>query len=90
MGRIGGPASVAARLPGPGGDEIPGAPRGGPPSKFFETFAGAFTKRGILLKLLVLGGAGALGYTSATAGGQLLPIKNGPQKAPTGGPRGKI
>ena len=58
-------------------------------SKFFETFAGAFTKRGILLKFLVLGGAGTLGYFGATTGQDLLPIKRGPQGPPTPGPNGK-
>eukprot|EP01018_Ginkgo_biloba_P029880 Gb_06981 [translate_table: standard] len=59
-------------------------------SKFFETFGGAFTKRGLLLKFLVLGGGGALAYLSATATGDILPIKKGPQQPPVPGPRGKI
>jgi photosystem I subunit 6 len=59
-------------------------------SKFFETFAGAFTKRGILLKFLVLGGAGTLGYLGATSGQDVLPIKKGPQTKPQPGPRGRL
>ncbi|KAE8656972.1 Photosystem I reaction center subunit VI [Hibiscus syriacus] len=59
-------------------------------SKFFETFAAPFTKRGLLLKFLILGG-GTLGlYLSATASDDLLPIKKGPQLPPKPGPRGKI
>ncbi|TYH70793.1 hypothetical protein ES332_D05G141300v1 [Gossypium tomentosum] len=59
-------------------------------SKFFETFAAPFTKRGLLLKFLILGG-GSLGlYLSATASDDLLPIKKGPQLPPKPGPRGKI
>ena len=59
-------------------------------SKFFETFAAPFTKRGLLLKFLILGG-GSLGlYLSATAYDDLLPIKKGPQLPPKPGPRGKI
>ncbi|KAE8659519.1 Photosystem I reaction center subunit VI [Hibiscus syriacus] len=59
-------------------------------SKFFETFAAPFTKRGLLLKFLILGG-GTLGlFLSATASDDLLPIKKGPQLPPKPGPRGKI
>ncbi|KAK8551230.1 hypothetical protein V6N13_119708 [Hibiscus sabdariffa] len=59
-------------------------------SKFFETFAAPFTKRGLLLKFLILGG-GSLGlFLSATASDDLLPIKKGPQLPPKLGPRGKI
>ncbi|KAI6671896.1 hypothetical protein NL676_006781 [Syzygium grande] len=59
-------------------------------SKFFETFVGPFTKRGLLLKFLILGGGSTLAYFSATASGDILPIKKGPQLPPKLGPRGKI
>ncbi|XVE52081.1 hypothetical protein DITRI_Ditri02bG0092400 [Diplodiscus trichospermus] len=59
-------------------------------SKFFETFAAPFTKRGLLLKFLILGGGSLLVYLSATASDDLLPIKKGPQLPPKTGPRGKI
>ncbi|KAF8388974.1 hypothetical protein HHK36_025658 [Tetracentron sinense] len=59
-------------------------------SKFFETFAAPFTKRGLLLKFLILGGGSTLAYLSSTASGDILPIKNGPQLPPKLGPRGKI
>ncbi|XP_072968126.1 photosystem I reaction center subunit VI, chloroplastic-like [Typha angustifolia] len=59
-------------------------------SKFFETFAAPFTKRGLLLKFLILGGGSAIAYLSSTASGDILPIKKGPQLPPTPGPRGKI
>lgn len=59
-------------------------------SKFFETFAGPFTKRGLLLKFLLLGGGSLLAYVSASASPDLLPIKKGPQQPPVPGPRGKI
>ncbi|XP_027341489.1 photosystem I reaction center subunit VI-1, chloroplastic-like [Abrus precatorius] len=59
-------------------------------SKFFETFAAPFTKRGLLLKFLILGGGSTLAYLSATASGDILPIKKGPQLPPKPGPRGKI
>ncbi|XP_068345546.1 photosystem I reaction center subunit VI-2, chloroplastic-like [Pyrus communis] len=59
-------------------------------SKFFETFAAPFTKRGLLLKFLILGGASTIAYLSATASDDLLPIKKGPQLPPKLGPRGKI
>ncbi|ERM98603.1 photosystem I reaction center subunit VI, chloroplastic [Amborella trichopoda] len=59
-------------------------------SKFFEIFAAPFTKRGLLLKFLILGGGSALAYLSATASGDILPIKKGPQLPPQRGPRGKI
>ncbi|GLU14496.1 hypothetical protein SLE2022_310610 [Rubroshorea leprosula] len=59
-------------------------------SKFFETFAAPFTKRGLLLKFLILGGGSLLVYISATASDDLLPIKKGPQLPPKLGPRGKI
>ncbi|KAF8027568.1 hypothetical protein BT93_E0470 [Corymbia citriodora subsp. variegata] len=59
-------------------------------SKFFETAAGPFTKRGFLLKFLILGGGSTLAYFSATASGDILPIKKGPQLPPKLGPRGKI
>ena len=59
-------------------------------SKFFETFAAPFTKRGLLLKFLILGGGSAIAYLSSTATGDVLPIKKGPQLPPTPGPRGKI
>ncbi|CAL5373725.1 unnamed protein product [Camellia sinensis] len=59
-------------------------------SKFFETFAAPFTKRGLLLKFLILGGGSTLAYVSATASPDLLPIKKGPQLPPKLGPRGKI
>ncbi|XP_024396298.1 photosystem I reaction center subunit VI, chloroplastic [Physcomitrium patens] len=58
-------------------------------NKFFETFAGAFTKRGLLLKFLVLGGATTIGYLGSTSSGDLLAIKNGPKQAPIMGPRGR-
>ncbi|RRT73745.1 hypothetical protein B296_00025555 [Ensete ventricosum] len=59
-------------------------------SKFFETFAAPFTKRGLLLKFLLLGGASTVAYLGATSSGDILPIKKGPQLPPTPGPRGKI
>uniref|UniRef100_A0A7N0RH86 Photosystem I reaction center subunit VI n=1 Tax=Kalanchoe fedtschenkoi TaxID=63787 RepID=A0A7N0RH86_KALFE len=59
-------------------------------SKFFETFAAPFTKRGLLLKFLILGGGTTLAYLSSTASGDILPIKKGPQLPPKLGPRGKI
>ncbi|PON88423.1 Photosystem I PsaH, reaction centre subunit VI [Trema orientale] len=59
-------------------------------SKFFETFAAPFTKRGLLLKFLILGGASTIAYVSATAPDEVLPIKKGPQQPPKLGPRGKI
>ncbi|XP_044484007.1 photosystem I reaction center subunit VI-2, chloroplastic-like [Mangifera indica] len=59
-------------------------------SKFFETFAAPFTKRGLLLKFLILGGGITLAYFSSTASGDILPIKKGPQLPPKLGPRGKI
>ncbi|XP_022153665.1 photosystem I reaction center subunit VI, chloroplastic-like [Momordica charantia] len=59
-------------------------------SKFFETFAAPFTKRGLLLKFLLLGGGATLAYFSATAPDDVLPIKKGPQLPPKLGPRGKI
>ncbi|GJN15201.1 hypothetical protein PR202_gb02095 [Eleusine coracana subsp. coracana] len=59
-------------------------------SKFFETFAGPFTKRGLLLKFLLLGGGSLLAYVSSSASPDLLPIKKGPQQPPQMGPRGKI
>ncbi|KAF2323417.1 hypothetical protein GH714_035388 [Hevea brasiliensis] len=49
-----------------------------------------FTKRGLLLKFLILGGGSTLAYLSATASGDILPIKKGPQLPPKLGPRGKI
>lgn len=59
-------------------------------SKFFETFAAPFTKRGLLLKFLILGGGSTLVYLSATTSGDILPIMKGPQLPPKLGPRGKI
>ncbi|XP_030457729.1 photosystem I reaction center subunit VI-1, chloroplastic-like [Syzygium oleosum] len=59
-------------------------------SKFFETFVGPFTKRGLLLKFLILAGGSTLAYFSATVSGDILPIKKGPQLPPKLGPRGKI
>ncbi|KAL7598985.1 photosystem I reaction center subunit VI-1, chloroplastic [Lactuca sativa] len=59
-------------------------------SKFFETFAAPFTKRGLLLKFLILGGGSTLAYFSSTATGDVLPIVKGPQLPPKLGPRGKI
>ena len=59
-------------------------------SKFFETFAAPFTKRGLLLKFLIIGGGSTLAYLSATASDDILPIKKGPQLPPKLGPRGKI
>ncbi|XP_008789338.1 photosystem I reaction center subunit VI, chloroplastic-like [Phoenix dactylifera] len=59
-------------------------------SKFFETFAAPFTKRGLLLKFLILSGGSLLAYLSSTVSGDILPIKKGPQLPPTKGPRGKI
>jgi hypothetical protein len=50
-------------------------------SKFFETFAAPFTKRGLLLKFLLLGGGSLLAYVSASASPDLLPIKKGPGAA---------
>uniref|UniRef100_A0A1J3IPU9 Photosystem I reaction center subunit VI n=1 Tax=Noccaea caerulescens TaxID=107243 RepID=A0A1J3IPU9_NOCCA len=59
-------------------------------SKFFETFAAPFTKRGLLLKFLILGGGSLLTYVSASSTGDVLPIKRGPQEKPKLGPRGKL
>ncbi|CAH8386013.1 unnamed protein product [Eruca vesicaria subsp. sativa] len=59
-------------------------------SKFFETFAAPFTKRGLLLKFLILGGGSLLTYVSASSTGEVLPIKRGPQEKPKLGPRGKL
>ncbi|MQL81218.1 hypothetical protein Taro_013673 [Colocasia esculenta] len=59
-------------------------------SKFFETFAAPFTKRGLLLKFLLLGGAFTVAYLGSTVSGDILPIKKGPQLPPKLGPRGKI
>ncbi|XP_050233748.1 photosystem I reaction center subunit VI-1, chloroplastic-like [Mercurialis annua] len=59
-------------------------------SKFFETLGAPFTKRGLLLKFSILGGGSLLAYLSATATGDVLPIKKGPQLPPKLGPRGKI
>nr|AEY84984.1 photosystem I reaction centre subunit VI [Wolffia australiana] len=59
-------------------------------SKFFETFAAPFTKRGLLLKFLILGGGFTIAYSSSTVSGDLLPIKKGPQLPPKLGPRDKI
>ncbi|WOK99278.1 hypothetical protein Cni_G07990 [Canna indica] len=59
-------------------------------SKFFETFAAPFTKRGLLLKFLLLGGGFTIAYLGSTAPSDLLPIKKGPQLPPTKGPRDKI
>ena len=59
-------------------------------SKFFETFAAPFTKRGLLLKFLILGGGATIAYLSSTTSGDLLPIKKGPQLPPKLGPRDKI
>ncbi|KAF3955986.1 hypothetical protein ACB098_05G049100 [Castanea mollissima] len=59
-------------------------------SKFFETFAAPFTKRGLLLKFLILGGGSTLVYLSSTTSGDVLPIVKGPQLPPKLGPRGKI
>ena len=59
-------------------------------SKFFETFAAPFTKRGFLLRFLIFGGGATLAYFSATASSDILPIKKGPQLPPKVGPRGKI
>ncbi|KAI4331442.1 hypothetical protein MLD38_029629 [Melastoma candidum] len=43
-------------------------------SKFFETFAAPFTKRGLLLKFLILGGGSTLAYFSATASGDICEL----------------
>ncbi|KAL7140179.1 hypothetical protein ABFS83_09G104400 [Erythranthe nasuta] len=59
-------------------------------SKFFETFAAPFTKRGLLLKFLIIGGGATLAYVSSQATGDVLPIVRGPQLPPKLGPRGKI
>eukprot|EP00475_Leptophrys_vorax_P004898 TRINITY_DN12935_c0_g1_i1.p2 TRINITY_DN12935_c0_g1~~TRINITY_DN12935_c0_g1_i1.p2 ORF type:complete len:137 (-),score=10.78 TRINITY_DN12935_c0_g1_i1:1363-1773(-) len=66
------------------------SPYNGLQSTFFETFAGLFSKRGILLKILVLGYGGSIAHFAANAGGDVLAIKNGPQKPAAPGPRGKI
>ncbi|GFZ11788.1 rop guanine nucleotide exchange factor-like protein [Actinidia rufa] len=52
-------------------------------SKFFETFAAPFTKRGLTLKFLILGGGSTLACVSATASPDLLPIKKGPLLPPS-------
>ncbi|XP_075503688.1 photosystem I reaction center subunit VI, chloroplastic-like [Primulina tabacum] len=59
-------------------------------SKFFETFAAPFTKRGLLLKFLILVGGATLAYVSSHATGDILPIANGPKLPPAPGPRGRI
>lgn len=59
-------------------------------SKFFETFAAPFTKRGLLLKFLLLAGSGGLLYAGSNATGDILPIVKGPQQPPVLGPRGKL
>jgi photosystem I subunit 6 len=59
-------------------------------NKFFETFAGTFSKRGLLLKFLVLGGATTVGYLGSTSSPNLLAIKNGPKQAPVIGPRNRV
>ncbi|CAI0423147.1 unnamed protein product [Linum tenue] len=59
-------------------------------SKFFETFAAPFTKRGLLLKFLILGGGSTIAYLGSTVSGDILPIVKGPQLPPKLGPRGKI
>uniref|UniRef100_A0ACD5T7G7 Uncharacterized protein n=1 Tax=Avena sativa TaxID=4498 RepID=A0ACD5T7G7_AVESA len=71
------------------GSDAP-SPYNGLQSKFFNTFAAPFTKRGLLLKFLLLGGGSLLAFVSASASPDLLPIKKGPQLPPTPGPRGKI
>eukprot|EP00250_Pteridium_aquilinum_P007364 c1709_g1_i1 orf=147-569(+) len=71
------------------GSDAP-SPYNGMQSKFFETFGGVFTKRGLLLKFLVLGGGASLAYLSSSASGDILPIQKGPQQPPKLGPRGKI
>ncbi|KAM0880959.1 hypothetical protein ACQ4PT_006524 [Festuca glaucescens] len=71
------------------GSDAP-SPYNGLQSKFFNTFAAPFTKRGLLLKFLLLGGGSLLAYVSASASPDLLPIKKGPQLPPVPGPRGKI
>ncbi|KAG0462674.1 hypothetical protein HPP92_021150 [Vanilla planifolia] len=47
-------------------------------SKFFETFAAPFTKRGLLLKFSILVGGVLLAYVSATAPDDLLPDQERP------------
>ncbi|XP_073128937.1 photosystem I reaction center subunit VI, chloroplastic-like [Henckelia pumila] len=59
-------------------------------SKFFETFAAPFTKRGLLLKFLIVGGGSTLAFVSSQATGDVLPIVKGPQLPPKPGPRGRI
>ncbi|KAK8948897.1 hypothetical protein KSP39_PZI005480 [Platanthera zijinensis] len=71
------------------GSDAP-SPYNGLQSKFFETFGAPFSKRGLLLKFSLLGGGFLLAYLSATASGDILPIKKGPQQPPQIGPRGKI
>ncbi|KQK04921.1 photosystem I reaction center subunit VI, chloroplastic [Brachypodium distachyon] len=71
------------------GSDAP-SPYNGLQSKFFQTFAAPFTKRGLLLKFLLLGGGSLIAYLGATTSPDLLPIKKGPQLPPTPGPRGKI
>ncbi|KAG6546753.1 hypothetical protein Mapa_011942 [Marchantia paleacea] len=71
-----------------GSDQL--SPYNGMQSKFFETFAYPLTKRGLLLKLGLLGGALALGFASSSATGDILAIKNGPQQPPKMGPRNRI
>ncbi|KAG5415956.1 hypothetical protein IGI04_003523 [Brassica rapa subsp. trilocularis] len=97
-------ATVAAVKPsaavnGLGGSSLAGAKLSFKPSslsikpkssKFFETFAAPFTKRGLLLKFLILGGGSLLTYVSASSTGDVLPIKRGPQEKPKLGPRGKL
>uniref|UniRef100_UPI003467EDA2 Photosystem I reaction center subunit VI n=1 Tax=Fittonia albivenis TaxID=141305 RepID=UPI003467EDA2 len=71
------------------GSDAP-SPYNGLQSKFFETFAAPFTKRGLLLKFLLLGGGATLAFVSSQATGDDLPIVKGPQLPPQPGPRGKI
>ncbi|XP_020251946.1 uncharacterized protein LOC109829200 isoform X1 [Asparagus officinalis] len=47
-----------------------------------QTFAAPFTKRGLLLKFLILRGGSLLAYLSSTASGDILPIKRGTQLPP--------
>ncbi|EFJ35825.1 hypothetical protein SELMODRAFT_227307 [Selaginella moellendorffii] len=71
------------------GSDTP-SPYNGLQSQFFQIFAGAFTKRGLLLKFLLLAGTGAVAFTGANAPASLVPVKRGAVGPPTPGPRGKI
>ncbi|GAQ86077.1 photosystem I subunit VI [Klebsormidium nitens] len=59
-------------------------------SKVFEIVVTPFTKRGLLAKFLLLGGAAQLIGASINSPNNLLPIKTGPLQPSTPGPRGRL